>query len=232
MESGATGTCGGRFLPGDLASFHDRLAPDRRALAWYQVGQSASCFAPDESVQETVRRSFTKDIEPAATVEGRDPRVFDHQPAARFVQLVPRAHLHLLLSGFDKDGDELRGRAEACTIEAFCAKSEFWITLYTFRPGRCPRAKSRRFMTVYGPGGRGSGSMGANVKGWPGPKPAYRRVARSTDTRSFISCVVVGFGYGDRLRTRKVNCDGASPPSTNRRRTRPVQYQPRSARPA
>ena len=46
---------------------------------------------------------------------------------------------------------------------------------------------------------------------WPkyysGPKLAYRRVARSTDTRSFISCVVVGFGCGDKLPVLKVTGD-------------------------
>jgi len=47
------------------------------------------------------------------------------------------------------------------------------------------------------------------LRGWPkffsGPKIGYRRVARSTDTRTFIGCVVVGFGCSDKLATLRVN---------------------------
>lgn len=47
------------------------------------------------------------------------------------------------------------------------------------------------------------------LRAWPkffsGPKIGYRRVARSTDTRTFIGCVVVGFGCSDKLATLRIN---------------------------
>jgi hypothetical protein len=46
-----------------------------------------------------------------------------------------------------------------------------------------------------------------NSKFDAGPKLAYRRVARSTDTRSFISCVVVGFGCADKLPVLKTGAE-------------------------
>ncbi len=50
-------------------------------------------------------------------------------------------------------------------------------------------------------------SLCASAKFCIGPKLAYRRVARSTDTRSFISCVIVGFGCGDKLPILKIERD-------------------------
>jgi hypothetical protein len=47
-------------------------------------------------------------------------------------------------------------------------------------------------------------SLRASQKFYSGPKLAYRRVARSTDTRSFICCVLVGFGCGDKLPVLKL----------------------------
>jgi hypothetical protein len=49
----------------------------------------------------------------------------------------------------------------------------------------------------------------STLRKWPkffaGPKIGYRRVARSTDTRTFINCLVAGFGCSDKLATLRVN---------------------------
>jgi hypothetical protein len=53
----------------------------------------------------------------------------------------------------------------------------------------------------------GMDSLRGSSKYVAGPKLAYRRVARSTDTRSFICCAVVGFGCGDKLPVLTVEQD-------------------------
>lgn len=56
----------------------------------------------------------------------------------------------------------------------------------------------------------GGNSLDASPKYCPTPKLGFRRIARSTDTRSFISCVIAGFGCGNNVPVLKPFRDSLS----------------------
>jgi hypothetical protein len=77
--------------------------------------------------------------------------------------------------------------------EAGLGRSKRWRTI----PFDCKRFQPKFLIA--------SDTLTARAKYQSGAKLAYRRVARSTDTRSFISCVLVGFGCGDKLPVLKLS---------------------------